>query len=869
MNRLKVVMGGENGAVGGYNQLRPGLDLDEEVNVVDFNEISDSLEGKSPSEIIKYVKEICGRETIPTADFYALVGLPQTRVGQYHIVHANSAKHSVKNRTARNKVLTNLKEIISNAVVVEINPNDEIYTGENLTDAQKHKNAVKEYFRIMVPVRNGNNVQTLVITAENYNGKVILPPHSVSLYEVNYAQKEEAYHQRLRANRMHSDTPLKISIRDMLLGVKGRDGKLLIPLDSFDQFAGENIDNLGENMDNRRGSDEVDERTAREIENEKSAVRENYQGTDAWMKAPNGNPTNLTEDQWLAARTPTFNSEFGDWEKAAAHLKFESQIPIEVKENLISWHEGENVYKQAEKIFTDVYHDEQKIVTPVGIVTVDKNSIHDSLSHRAPQKKLDAVLSLVPGMRNAAYIDTIPDYDNPRVKYHYFAYRTNYKGAEHIVLCRAKEGVHKRRLYVYEVTTREEVQKRSDTLGTQHADVKPSGVLRGIALYTSILHKLLNNVKDNSVSIAVDENGEPIFGGSPNTPKGKAPAVYHTKTESDNSAAYARSADAHTGADPSIPQNQNSVKANESRSENQGGFSDGQNPEAFSQGTKGNTKNFADGTKLVELFANADESTFLHETGHIFLMDLEELAREGDEASKADLAIVDGWAAWHDGDAEKYKNTPWAAEFAKREKYIKEAQKNGVAKMPDGTTKTLDQLLREWKQERFARAFEIYLYEGKAPSKGLRKKNSCVLFVMSVALWLCWASVGGCSESRMYQISENELTALQEHLNVLEQNNETLRSILDGSNEELTAALNALTASKAELTKLKSELMQCRIDAENARKSLETANQELQKARESFKQSEKERDKIEGRLRTQRNIWEALFAVAVGVAIAR
>ena len=140
---------------------------------------------------------------------------------------------------------------------------------------------------------------------------------------------------------------------------------------------------------------------------------------------------------------------------------------------------------------------------------------------------------------------------------------------------------------------------------------------------------------------------------------------------------------------------------------------------------------------------------------------------------------------------------------------------------------------------------------------------------MSVALWLCWASVGGCSESRMYQISENELTTLQEHLNVLEQNNETLRSILDGSNEELTAALNALTASKAELTKLKSELMQCRIDAENARKSLETANQELQRARESFRQSEKERDKIEGRLRTQRNIWEALFAVAVGVAIAR
>ena len=70
-----------------------------------------------------------------------------------------------------------------------------------------------------------------------------------------------------------------------------------------------NIDNLGENRDNRRGSDEVDERTAREIESEKPAVRERYEGTLQWLKAPNGKDTNLTEDQWLAARTKGLSSE--------------------------------------------------------------------------------------------------------------------------------------------------------------------------------------------------------------------------------------------------------------------------------------------------------------------------------------------------------------------------------------------------------------------------------------------------------------------------------------------------------------------------------------------------------------------------------
>ena len=43
-------------------------------------------------------------------------------------------------------------------------------------------------------------------------------------------------------------------------------------------------------------------------------VRKQYEGTDQWMKAPNGNPTNLTEKQWLQVRTPSFKAWFGDWD---------------------------------------------------------------------------------------------------------------------------------------------------------------------------------------------------------------------------------------------------------------------------------------------------------------------------------------------------------------------------------------------------------------------------------------------------------------------------------------------------------------------------------------------------------------------------
>lgn len=51
---------------------------------------------------------------------------------------------------------------------------------------------------------------------------------------------------------------------------------------------------------------------------EYDAVVAQYQGTEQWMRAPNGNPTNLTERQWVQVRTPSFKAWFGDWEQAFA-----------------------------------------------------------------------------------------------------------------------------------------------------------------------------------------------------------------------------------------------------------------------------------------------------------------------------------------------------------------------------------------------------------------------------------------------------------------------------------------------------------------------------------------------------------------------
>ena len=72
---------------------------------------------------------------------------------------------------------------------------------------------------------------------------------------------------------------------------------------------------------------------------EMEKVRKQYEGTDKWMKAPNGKPTKLTKRLWLLVRTPAFKRWFGDWENDPANA---SKVVDENGEPLVVYHGSEN-----------------------------------------------------------------------------------------------------------------------------------------------------------------------------------------------------------------------------------------------------------------------------------------------------------------------------------------------------------------------------------------------------------------------------------------------------------------------------------------------------------------------------------------------
>lgn len=76
-------------------------------------------------------------------------------------------------------------------------------------------------------------------------------------------------------------------------------------------------------------------RYSQEYTSEMKSIKENAIAKGTFMKAPNGNPTNLTERQWLQVRTKNFINWFGDWINDPANA---SKVVDENGEPLVVYH---------------------------------------------------------------------------------------------------------------------------------------------------------------------------------------------------------------------------------------------------------------------------------------------------------------------------------------------------------------------------------------------------------------------------------------------------------------------------------------------------------------------------------------------------
>ena len=105
--------------------------------------------------------------------------------------------------------------------------------------------------------------------------------------------------------------------------------------------------------------------------------------------------------------------------------------------------------------------------------------------------------------------------------------------------------------------------------------------------------------------------------------------------------------------------------------------------EKYNQSINGMTEIMKDGERIISIFKTADRSTFLHEMGHVFFDDIKNLAEmeNAPEQLVLDWNKLKEWSEWDD---------------------------------TQGADNTKA-------HEKFARGWEAYLREGKAPTKGLQR----------------------------------------------------------------------------------------------------------------------------------------------------
>ncbi|BEU87459.1 hypothetical protein TAMA11512_09230 [Selenomonas sp. TAMA-11512] len=748
--------------------VREGLNLDEQVHVVNLDVLTNNLKGKTDQDILNYISKASLLPEVPTADFQALVGLPKDSdsYGQRHLVRGN-ANRSSDNRTARNVTLSNFADIAKNAVVVEVVPNAKKAPLTGLKgkkrQAQKRKNQISNYYRIMVPVQMNGHIKTLVIVAEEHDGVVSTGSVPVTAYEIYYAKKPPLAatpRPKTGVSAAEEEAPLTISIRDMLAGVKGADGNVYaqsmtglsdIGLKEMQLRIIQETNPMHDDI--HTGIRSVDDiLTAKEafeekVDEDESYVYPDFTESDGKAALRSGKVTIyssypitpgvfVTPSKMQAqdyAENGKVYSKRGSVKDVAWINSDEGQYaPVRTESYQQSaWHgtphnferfllsmigtgEGAQTHgwglyfaknREVSEWYKDVLGGIQQNIIHAG----DKTYVMHPSGYRIEKNSGDA---LQEGSSIEIALSAFEDNDGNvenaiRETTDYLAQMERIKDSD---TRERNNGLIREALRILkEESNVWRLEKKKSSL--YHVEIPDDGVL---------LDEQKTLKEQPKIAALLDRYGEEIGDSSymarelGENMTGREIYEYISYTEQTLGAANGDKA-------ASEYLNAAGIKGITYRGRQDGRcfvifddkaisiiekFNQEMQKEVYGEIFK------EQGKRIIQLFEGANESTMLHEMGHMFLMDLEELAKI-DEASADDLATVNAWTEWKEGSAEEYKDTPWAEKFRAHEQAILDAQKAG-------DEVALKAAMDRWKQERFARGFELYLYEGKAPSKSLR-----------------------------------------------------------------------------------------------------------------------------------------------------
>ncbi len=254
-----------------------------------------------------------------------------------------------------------------------------------------------------------------------------------------------------------------------------------------------------------------------DAQSQMEAVRQRYQGTDQWLKAPNGQPTKLNERQWLQVRTPAFKQWFGDWEYAAHQQAIDKlpTVPVDFElDNAQSLAEARHqALAEAKRRFA-LDQNPKKVITPNGDgIWIAMSGLKESISKHAGPQKMRILPILDRLIENSHFVLAAPDAKTEQRKtpnilgYRYYVAKAKLGEKAYYVKLAVREvedrGV-KRKFYDHDLSEVSEVTREQ---GTAH--LAAAGNPTAMTSLDHIVHQGWQKFNEEASKV-IDENGEPL-----------------------------------------------------------------------------------------------------------------------------------------------------------------------------------------------------------------------------------------------------------------------------------------------------------------------------------------------------------------------
>lgn len=130
-------------------------------------------------------------------------------------------------KIARKSSMLNLEDLVRSAALIESVPNRK----------PDKKPYAKMYYKFFIPVYTGERTVVISLIAEELKSNKAISPKEVNLYDIIIKKESPAAAAGFSPAGQTDGSPSEISIRDMLSGVKGDDGKLYINTDGSGNYA--------------------------------------------------------------------------------------------------------------------------------------------------------------------------------------------------------------------------------------------------------------------------------------------------------------------------------------------------------------------------------------------------------------------------------------------------------------------------------------------------------------------------------------------------------------------------------------------------------------------------------------------------------